>query len=193
MTQYGRQARCTCFVLSQLLSLCGFMNYIDFYTVAYYFCFYFFFAFLLLSLPACRSFFLCNKNVFLYVALSGRSPCIMLARFCYCLWIFAGPEFDFYVSLGRQKAGWLVGWLTPIFVYRIYMFYSYALRSFLLPFALCFCHFCINFIFCVCCCLFRINNKYFWLLRLHSINIILHTIAHTHIHVNILHHVRQAA
>lgn len=119
----------------------------------------------------CRlAFFGCHKNVFLYVRrryLAGRSSwhnvaCSSLPRgllACLALWIFspllASPVSDFYARLGWRS---LFPYIIYTYIYRcMYVIYMYICMCVLCTlfrcghslWARCFCHFCINFIFCV--------------------------------------------
>jgi len=146
-----------------------------------------------------------NKNVFLCVRLSpipakGSAVrlawfgCSIMAAFGRHVYEYAASRLGFaplWVPVLYEGPGTGAAFIIPIFIYitlSIFGCYFFFGRATALATGCC-CHFCINFIFglWVCalsfscrCCLFRINNKYFWLLRLHSINIISRTPTHTH-------------
>lgn len=162
MTQYGRQAPRTC-SLCHLLSLfraqalvlrfcVGFMNYIDFYAVAYYFsllflfvfffCFCssaFFFPFLDFCSLLCRlAFFGCHKNVFLYVRrryLAGRSSRHNVAPARLGLFSPAAAPYEYFCL----ACHWLLCSARLAFIILVYYIHIY-IYSYIY---ICMCHVCV--------------------------------------------------
>jgi len=179
------------------------MNYIDFYAVAYYFCGLFCFSLFFVLAPTLRFWGAIKMSFYVYVCLLSRPKdlpsvawfgCSVMAAFGRHVYEYAATRLGFaplWVPVLYECPGTGAAFIIPIFIYitlSIFGCYFFFGRATALATGCC-CHFCINFIFglWVCalsfscrCCLFRINNKYFWLLRLHSINIISSTPTHAH-------------